>query len=61
MDRDIAPAGQGWTRHLMDGGGMNLNHHPVCAASDAAHFLLTGVATPSWPGGAMVQKNYLSA
>jgi hypothetical protein len=22
----------------------NLNHHPVCAASDASHFLLTGAA-----------------
>ena len=34
---------------------LNLNHHPVCAASDAAHFLLTGAATPpgqegQWPG-----------
>ena len=28
----------------------NLNHHPVCAASDAAHFLFTGAATPPWPG-----------
>src|SRR6187455_2779768 len=32
-----------------------LNHHPVCAASDASHFLLTGAATPPgqegrWPG-----------
>ena len=25
---------------------LNLNHHPVCAASDASHFLLTGAATP---------------
>jgi hypothetical protein len=24
----------------------NLNHHPVCAASDASHFLLTAAATP---------------
>ena len=30
---------------------LNLNHHPVCAASDASHFLLTGAATPSWPRG----------
>ena len=34
---------------------LNLNHHPVCAASDASHFLLTGAATPPgqegrWPG-----------
>ena len=33
---------------------LNLNHHPVCAASDASHFLLTGAATPPgqegrWP------------
>ena len=33
---------------------LNLNHHPVCAASDASHFL-TGAATPPgqegrWPG-----------
>ena len=25
---------------------LNLNHHPVCAASDASHFFLTGAATP---------------
>jgi hypothetical protein len=25
---------------------LNLNHHPVCAASDASHSLLTGAATP---------------
>ena len=36
---------------------LNLNHHPVCAASDASHFLLTGAATPPgqegrWPGSA---------
>ena len=24
----------------------NLNHHPVCAASDASHFLPSGAATP---------------
>ena len=34
---------------------LNLNHHPVCAASDASHFLLTRAATPPgqegrWPG-----------
>ena len=34
---------------------LNLNHHPVCAASDASHFFLTGAATPPgqegrWPG-----------
>ena len=34
---------------------LNLNHHPVCAASDASHFLLNGAATPPgqegrWPG-----------
>ena len=34
---------------------LNLNHRPVCAASDASHFLLTGAATPPgqeglWPG-----------
>ena len=34
---------------------LNLNHHPVCAASDASHLLLTGAATPPgqegrWPG-----------
>ena len=36
---------------------LNLNHHPVCAASDASHFLLTGAATPPgqegrWPRSA---------
>ena len=25
---------------------LNLNHHPVCAASDASLFHLTGAATP---------------
>ena len=25
---------------------LNRNHHPVCAPSDASHFLLTGAATP---------------
>src|SRR4029434_5597810 len=25
---------------------LKLNHHPVCAASDASHFLLPGAATP---------------
>jgi len=34
---------------------LNLNHHPVCAASDASHFLPSGAATPPgqegrWPG-----------
>ena len=38
---------------------LNLNHHPVCAASDASHFLLTGAATPPgqegrWPGPGVV-------
>ena len=53
--RDIAPPGQeGWTRHQekyreasFDGRRWwfkikrNLNHHPVCAASDASHFFLS--------------------
>jgi len=25
---------------------LSLNHNPVCAASDASHFLLKGAATP---------------
>ena len=34
---------------------LNLNHHPVCAALDASHLLLSGAATPPgqegrWPG-----------
>jgi hypothetical protein len=33
---------------------LNLNHHPVCAALDASHFLLNGAATP--PGQAHVSK-----
>ena len=37
---------------------LNLNHHPVCAASDASHFFLTGAATPPgqegrWPSGGL--------
>ena len=33
---------------------LNLNPHPVCAASDASHFFLLA-QPPSWPGGAMAQ------
>ena len=35
---------------------LNLNHYPVCAASDASHLFLSGAATPPgqegrWPDG----------
>ena len=45
----------GWWFSRSDRNVLNLNHHPVCAASDASHFLLTGAATPPgqegrWPG-----------
>ena len=35
---------------------LNLNHHPVCAASDASHFSSYWRSHPSWPGGAMAQS-----
>ena len=31
---------------------LSLNHHPVCAASEASRLFLNGAACPSWPGGA---------
>ena len=36
----------GWWFRIKRKCCLNLNHHPVCAASDASHFLLTGAATP---------------
>ena len=32
---------------------LNLNHHPVCASSDASHFSSYWRSHPSWPGGAI--------
>src|SRR4029450_13944138 len=44
---------------------LNLNHHPVCAASDASHFFLTGAATPPrqegrWPDRSISPDSRLS-
>ena len=38
---------------------LNLNHHPVCAASDASHFLLTGAATPPGQEGQWIASRLL--
>ena len=36
---------------------LNLNHHPVCAASDASHFVLTGAVTPPVQEGRWPRKH----
>ena len=40
----------GWWFNIKRKMFLNLNHHPVCAASDASHFLLDGATTPPGQG-----------